>query len=111
MPTVNLQVSYRRPLRFGDEAEISVRVWRVGAREAVFDYEMRRATSGELTAECTHTVAFIDVENWQAVRSRSITGRPWKPGWPSESRLEKGPVAPPGTPGPPEVVWATRVAA
>lgn len=67
MPTVDLHVTYRRPLRFGDHADISITVQEVGNRKATYRFEIRNTATAEITAEVTHTVVFVDADTWQAV--------------------------------------------
>jgi acyl-CoA thioester hydrolase len=67
MPTVDLHVCYRRPLRFGDEFDVLVSVAELGRTRAVFHYEMRRATDNELTSHCHHTVVFIRHDTWEPI--------------------------------------------
>ncbi len=67
MPTVDLQVTYRRPLRFGDEIEVTVGVKELGNRKATFVYEIKNLATGERTHTSTQTVVFVDGHTWRAV--------------------------------------------
>lgn len=65
MPTVNVQIDYHHPLRFGDEGEIAIRVGHLGNRSVRFDYEMRASGSGRVVSEARHSCAFADTRTWQ----------------------------------------------
>ncbi len=67
MPTVDLQVTYRRPLRYDEEFDVVIRVLEVGNRKAVFGYEMRRASDGKIANEARHTVVFANYESWESI--------------------------------------------
>lgn len=67
IPTVDLQVTYRRPLCFGDEADVELWVAKLGTRKAVFAYEVRNAATGEITCRATQTVVFVNNTSWKAV--------------------------------------------
>ncbi|MHC4064726.1 MAG: acyl-CoA thioesterase [Planctomycetota bacterium] len=67
MPTVHLEVTYRRPLGYGEQADVSVWVEELGHRRVVFAYEVVNAQSGELTCQARQTVVFVTCPAWQAV--------------------------------------------
>jgi YbgC/YbaW family acyl-CoA thioester hydrolase len=67
MPTVDLRITYRKPLRFGEEFDVVVRVREIGNRKAVFGYEMRRADDGAVANEGLHTVVFTNHTTWEAI--------------------------------------------
>lgn len=67
MPTVDLHVVYRRPLRFGDLANIAVGVKEIGNRKAIFESEMSNAATGEVTSVTTHTVVFVSNDTWEPI--------------------------------------------
>lgn len=68
MPTVDLQVTYRRPLRFGDVAEITLTVRELGNRKAVFAYQVLKRGTEEVTCHATQTVVFVNNKTWETVR-------------------------------------------
>lgn len=67
MPTVDLHVVYRRPLRFGDQADVHLTIREVGNRRAAFGFKLVNVATGETTAEVVHFVTFISTATWQAI--------------------------------------------
>lgn len=67
MPTVDLHVVYRRPLRFGDELDIAIRVAEIGNRKATYEYTMTESATGQVTSITTHTVVFVQQNTWEAI--------------------------------------------
>lgn len=58
LPTVRLEVDYRKPLRYGDRIEMTVRIGKIGTTSVEWLYELRRQSDGELCATArTITVA------------------------------------------------------
>jgi YbgC/YbaW family acyl-CoA thioester hydrolase len=49
-PTVNIQAEFFTPFNYGDEAEVEVRVTRIGRTSATFEYTLRRARDRHLCA-------------------------------------------------------------
>ncbi len=68
MPTVNINVSYQRPLRFGQVADIAIRVRRIGHTSVKFAYVVTEASGGEATCTAEQTVVFVDNDTWAPVR-------------------------------------------
>ena len=60
-PAVDLKVSFKSPVRYGDTLRIETRVSRVGTRSAVLRYRMVKARTGEVCAEIEHTVVVSDL--------------------------------------------------
>lgn len=50
LPTVRLEVDYRRPLRYGDRIEMAISIGKVGTTSVEWLYELRREADGELCA-------------------------------------------------------------
>jgi 4-hydroxybenzoyl-CoA thioesterase len=46
-PAVHAEADYKAPLRFGDTAEVELRVVRLGASSITFGYQVRRAAEAE----------------------------------------------------------------
>ncbi len=67
MPTVDLQITYRRPLRYGEEFDVAVTVKEVGRRTVIFAMEIRKTETGDLVNTITHTAVFISRDTWKAV--------------------------------------------
>jgi YbgC/YbaW family acyl-CoA thioester hydrolase len=63
MPTVNINVDFKRPLQFGEVAEISLWVERIGDTSITFAYEAANAATQELTCTARHTVVMVDDRN------------------------------------------------
>ncbi|MFT3769557.1 MAG: thioesterase family protein [Minicystis sp.] len=60
-PAVDLKVSFKSPVRYGDTLRVETRVAKVGNRSAVFRYRMFNAGTGHLSAEIEHTVVVSDL--------------------------------------------------
>lgn len=50
LPTVRLEVDYKKPLRYGDRIEMSIAIGKVGTTSVEWLYELRRQSDGELCA-------------------------------------------------------------
>ncbi|HVY46843.1 MAG TPA: thioesterase family protein [Minicystis sp.] len=61
LPAVHLDMSFARPLRYGDVVRIETSCARLGTRSAVLHYVMRHAASGDVAAEVKHTVVTTDL--------------------------------------------------
>ena len=66
-PTVRIEADFRAPLRFGEEADVALRVKELGRKKVVFRYEISRAETGEVTGVVTQTTVAIDPETWHAI--------------------------------------------
>ncbi|MCK6455366.1 MAG: acyl-CoA thioesterase [Phycisphaerae bacterium] len=67
IPTANINVTYRAPLRFGDEAEIALSVIRIGERSVVIRYEVTNLRSGSQTCHAEQSLVFISTATWRPV--------------------------------------------
>ncbi len=67
MPTVDLHVTYRKPLRFGELADISVAVKEIGNRKATYEYLMTNVATGEVTSITHHTIVFVSNDTWEPI--------------------------------------------
>ncbi len=67
MPTVDLHITYRHPLRYGDEFDVSVGVVELGRRTVVFAMEIRKATARDLVSTIAHTAVFVSRDTWKAI--------------------------------------------
>ncbi|MEZ4358721.1 MAG: thioesterase family protein [Kofleriaceae bacterium] len=69
-PAVHAECDYRAPLRFGDLAEIEVRVTRLGRTSVTFGYRVYRAAEGSaarvLAAEGSTVSAIVDLTRFVA---------------------------------------------
>jgi YbgC/YbaW family acyl-CoA thioester hydrolase len=65
MPTVNIQADFKTPLQFGDEAEITMWVERIGNTSITFTYEAVNAATKEPTCTARHTVVMVDDRTMQ----------------------------------------------
>ncbi len=61
LPAVSMTSAFLSPLRYGDVAEITIQVGRLGNRSVQLDYEFRRQSDRELCSTMTHTVVFTDL--------------------------------------------------
>jgi 4-hydroxybenzoyl-CoA thioesterase len=62
-PTVRVETSFSRTLKFGDVFEIEVRVPRIGRSSADFQYVGKKG--GDVAAEATMTVVCVDMRTWR----------------------------------------------
>lgn len=67
MPTVDLKVTYKTPLRFGEEFDIAIRVKRIGRTSTTFAFEMARTKDNTSTTRAEQTVVFIDAESFKPI--------------------------------------------
>ncbi|MBK7537298.1 MAG: acyl-CoA thioesterase [Myxococcales bacterium] len=101
-PAVRAECDYRAPLRFGDLAEIEVRVVRLGRTSVTFGYRVYRAADERVTrvlaAEGQTVSAIVDLARFAATEPpaavRALLAELMDEG-PAE-----GPKAPPGSQGP-----------
>ena len=68
-PTVNTQTEFFVPLVYGDEAEIEVRVLKVGNSSLTLGYTLRRASDGRVCATARNVHVAMDLDTR---RSRPI---------------------------------------
>jgi len=61
-PIVNVNLDYKKQVRYGDEVEIKTIFEDVVAAKICFSYEMRRASDGEIVAKGVSTQVFLDTE-------------------------------------------------
>lgn len=70
-PAVRAECDYRAPLRFGDIAEIELRVLKLGRTSVTFGYRIYRAAEGDvprtLAAEGRSVSAVVDLSRFVAV--------------------------------------------
>lgn len=64
-PTVHLDADFRKPLEFGDEVEISMRIREIGRSRLIFEYEATK--KGMVTATCVQTTVAVDPRTWTAI--------------------------------------------
>jgi acyl-CoA thioester hydrolase len=68
-PIVDMQLSYKRSILYGDSAEIYTEYIASRAAKIVFEYTIKRASDGLLALKAKSTQAFIDLEgNLQLTR-------------------------------------------
>jgi len=67
MPTVHLDVDYRAPLQFEEEAEVHVSVRAIGQKSVTFGFEVYRLPDRLLTSRATQIVATVDYNTWQSI--------------------------------------------
>lgn len=66
-PTVRVEAEFFAPLFYGDEAEISVAVSRVGQSSAVFEYTARRAGEQQVRARSVQVQVAMNLDQRRAV--------------------------------------------
>lgn len=66
-PTVNVQAEFLAPLVYGDEAEVTVTVARVGHSSVTFEYDLRRASDQTLCARSIQVHAAMNLDTRRAV--------------------------------------------
>lgn len=67
MPTVHIEVDYRRPLQFEEEAEVHVFIRKIGDKSITFGFETYRLPDHELTSTATQIVATVDFDTWKTI--------------------------------------------
>jgi acyl-CoA thioester hydrolase len=66
-PTVNVQAEFFVPLVYGDEAEVSLFVSRVGRSSATFQYSVRRMSDAAVCARSTQVQVAMNLDTRRAV--------------------------------------------
>ena len=66
-PTVSAQAEFFAPLVYGDEAEVEIRVARVGRSSVTFEYSARRVRDRLLCARSTQTHVAMNLDTRRAV--------------------------------------------
>lgn len=79
-PIVDMQLHYRRPLRYGDQPRIEIFYRPTDAAKVVFDYEIRDNTSNELIATAQTVQVFMDL-NYQLLWDNPPFYEEWKKRW------------------------------
>lgn len=67
LPTVHLEVDYRLPLQYEEEADIAVRVLALGEKSITFGYEVCRVSDGATTSRAKQIVAVVNFDTWQSM--------------------------------------------
>lgn len=77
-PLVDLQFSYRQPLRYGERARTLITYRNTPAAKVVFDYEVHRLDNADtLVATGTSTQVFLDF-NYQLIWTNPPFYEAWK---------------------------------
>ena len=66
-PTVRLEADFRAPLRFGDRAEVAMRVLDIGRSRLVFEYVIERTDTRAPVARVVQTTVAVDPEKWRSI--------------------------------------------
>jgi len=66
-PTVRVECDFRSPLRFGDEAVVSLELARMGGKSMTFRYSARRLHDDKVAAEATIVVVITDLAKFVSV--------------------------------------------
>ncbi len=70
-PAVRAECDFRAPLKFGDTAEVELRITRIGAKSITFGYRVYRAPDGDreraLCAEGQVITAVVDLAQFVAI--------------------------------------------
>jgi 4-hydroxybenzoyl-CoA thioesterase len=66
-PTVNIQSEFFVPLVYGDEAQVEVKVTRVGQSSVTFEYSVKRMSDSTLCARSTQVQVAMDLDKRRAV--------------------------------------------
>ena len=64
LPAVELQVSFRAPLRLGEQVEIAIRVAELEARKFTLVYEVTKLDTGEVAATMRQVIVPVEVKGW-----------------------------------------------
>ena len=60
LPVLNVSCKYRKPVRFGDEIAISVRLTKFSGVKLSFEYEIKNLTTGEVCTTGTSEHGIVD---------------------------------------------------
>lgn len=66
-PTVHIEVDYLAPLEYEQEAEVCVRVERIGEKSITFAYDVVRVADQAPTSRGRHIVAMLDMKSGRAI--------------------------------------------
>ena len=80
-PLVELTFKYKRPLRYGDSAEIRIFYRPTEAAKLVFDYEITDLESGEVVLTGHSVQVFMEKESYQMVWGNPEFFEAWKRTW------------------------------
>ena len=80
-PLVELTFKYKRPLRYGDRAEIRIFYRPTEAAKLVFDYEITDLESGEVVLTGHSVQVFMEKESYQMVWGHPEFFEAWKRKW------------------------------
>jgi acyl-CoA thioester hydrolase len=81
-PRVRYEVEFTTPLRFGDEAVVTVQVGDLGRTSLTFDFEVRRGADDVLAARGRYVVVHVDSFDGGAT--------PWPDDWRAVLGAEQG---------------------
>jgi 4-hydroxybenzoyl-CoA thioesterase len=65
LPTVHLEVDFRRPLRYGDAIEVAVEVEAIGRTSVTWRYRVFRPGEADAVAEARAVTAGIDMDSFR----------------------------------------------
>jgi 4-hydroxybenzoyl-CoA thioesterase len=65
-PAVHAEADFEKPVRFGEEIDVSVEVARIGEKSATFEYTGRRSGGGERVCKGRIVVACISMDDYAA---------------------------------------------
>jgi 4-hydroxybenzoyl-CoA thioesterase len=63
LPTVHLEIDFRRPLRFGDAIDVAVEVAAIGRSSITWRYTVTKG-DGEVAAEATIVTVALDMDSF-----------------------------------------------
>jgi len=69
LPAVQIEMTFAKPVRYGDVLHIETSTAKLGTRSAVLRYRMKKQPDGELVADVSHTVVTTDLA---AMRSTAM---------------------------------------
>ena len=78
---MELTFKYKRPLRYGDSAEIRIIYRPTEAAKLVFDYEITDLESGEVVLTGHSVQVFMEKESYQMVWGNPEFFEVWKRKW------------------------------
>ena len=67
LPTVHLEVDFRRPFKFGDSIEVEARVSRIGTRSLTWDYRVFRSGSDEVCVEARIVTVCVQLDRFEPI--------------------------------------------
>ena len=67
LPVYNIDIKYKKPIKFGEEISVKIKLKAVPTTRVVFEYEIVN-NRGELCAVCDLTLVFTDAKSFRPIK-------------------------------------------